>query len=118
MSRCFFLLLIIVFVVACGKNSKPDNILPKVKMERVIWDMVQADEFVQTFVLKDSNKVNVNAERYKLYEQVFQLHNTNKDQFKKSYEYYASRPAESKALFDSLSAKASRRMQDVYKNVQ
>jgi hypothetical protein len=112
-----FLLMISVFI-ACGDKEKSENIIPKPQMEKIIWDLVQADEFVQSFMLKDTNKININAERYKLYEQVFRLHNTTKEQFKKSYDYYASRPSEGKVIFDSLSAKANRRIQETYKSVE
>lgn len=115
MSRIFFVLVMMGFATACGKSDRPKDLIPEVKMERVIWDMVQADEFITNFVLKDSAKVNVNAERYKLYEQVLSLHNITKQQFKNSYDYYASRPGESKMLFDSLSARATRRIQESYK---
>ncbi len=114
MTKGFFLLLIIA-CTACSNNDKPRDLIPETKMQSIIWDMVQADEFIQNFVLRDSARVNVNAERYKLYEQVLGVHNITKDQFKKSYDYYASRPGESKVLFDSLSARANRRMQESYK---
>src|SRR5215212_8522768 len=101
MTRWFFLLLMMGFAIACGKSDRPKDLIPEVKMERVIWDMVQADEFIANYVLKDSNKVNVNAERFKLYQHIMSLHNISKDQFKKSYDYYTSRPGENKVLFDS-----------------
>jgi Domain of unknown function (DUF4296) len=115
MTRLLLFLLIMGLATACGKSEKPKDLIPEIKMERVIWDMVQADEFITNYVLKDSAKVNINAERYKLYQQVLSLHSITKEQFKKSYDYYASRPGESKVLFDSLSARANRRMQDSYK---
>jgi hypothetical protein len=115
MSRWLFVLLITGLLAACDNDERPKDLIPEAKMERVVWDMVQADEFIQNYVLKDSNKVNVNAERYKLYEKVLGLHNITKDQFKKSYEYYSSRPKDSKMLFDSLSARANRRIQESYK---
>ena len=115
MTRIFFVMVMMGFATSCGKSDKPKDLIPQAKMERVIWDMVQADEFITNFVLKDSAKVNVNAERYKLYEQVLSLHNITKQQFKNSYDYYASRPGENKVLFDSLSARANRRMQESYK---
>jgi hypothetical protein len=113
-ARVWSALLIVCVAIGCGKSGK-DDILPQAKMEKVLWDVVQADEFIQAYVLKDSNKVNVNAERHKLYQQVFSLHKTNKDQFRKSYQYYLSHPEKNRVLFDSLAAKANRRMQDAYK---
>lgn len=118
MSRLFFLLFTIGLLAACNANDKPQDLIPEPKMERVIWDMVQADEFIQNYVMKDSNKVNVNAERYKLYEKVLSVHSITKDQFRKSYEYYASHPGDTKMLFDSLSARANRRIQESYKPLQ
>jgi Domain of unknown function (DUF4296) len=119
MRRIALFLLVTATLIGCGeKEQSRQDIMPKAKMEKIIWDLVQADEFVQSFVLKDSNMVKVNQERYKLYEQVFRLHNTTKEQFKKSFDYYAARPTEGKIIFDSLSAKGNRRMQDVYKPVE
>ena len=87
-------------------------------MENVIWDMVMADEYIQNFVLKDSTKKDVKAERFKLYEQVFKIHNITREQFQKSYQYYSTHPGESKKMFDSLSARANRRLEEVYANPQ
>lgn len=115
MSRLFLFLFSIGLLAACDNDDKPKDLIPETKMERVVWDMVQADEFIQNYVLKDSSKVNVNAERYKLYEKVLSVHNITKDQFKKSYDYYASHPSETKVLFDSLSARANKRIQESYK---
>lgn len=115
MTRLFLFLLMMGFATACGKSDRPKDLIPEPKMERVIWDMVQADEFITNYVLKDSAKVNVNAERYRLYEKVLGLHSITKEQFQKSYTYYASRPRDSKLLFDSLAARANRRIQESYK---
>ena len=115
MTRLFLFLLLMGFATACGKNDRPKDLIPQQKMERVVWDMVQADEFITNFVLKDSAKVNVNQERYKLYNKVLGVHNITKEQFQRSYNYYASRPKESKLLFDSLAARANRRIQESYK---
>jgi outer membrane lipopolysaccharide assembly protein LptE/RlpB len=116
MTRLFLFLLMMGFATACGKDEKPENLIPQQKMERVIWDMVQADEFITNFVLKDSAKVNVNVERYKLYDKVMSLHSITKQQFEDSYNYYASRPKENKLLFDSLAARANRRIQESYES--
>lgn len=118
MTRLLILALIITCTIACNTNERPKDILPEAKMESVIWDMVQADEFITNFVLKDSAKVNVNAERYKLYDRVFALHKTSREQFKKSYEYYISQPGTTRKMYDSLSVRASRRIQDSYKRLE
>ena len=116
-SRLCLLVFFVSCIVSCGGDQKPRDVLPESRMETVIWDMVQADEFINNFVLKDSNKVNVSAERYKAYERVFAINNTNREQFKKSYEYYSGRPGFTRKIFDSLAARSQRRIQDAYQRL-
>ena len=116
-SRLFLLLFFVCCIVSCGGDQKPSDVLPEPKMENVIWDMVQADEFINNFVVKDSNKVNVDTARYNAYERVFALHSTNREQFKKSYKYYSERPGFTKKIFDSLAARSQRRIQEAYQRL-
>ena len=83
-------------------------------MEKVLWDMIQAERYSTTFLKKDSTK-NVNSETFKLYEEVFQIHKISRDQFVESYKFYLSRPDIMKTMLDSLSNMASRKRSDVYK---
>jgi hypothetical protein len=46
---------------------------------------------------------------------VFQLHHTTKEEFKKSYDFYLSRPDLSAKLFDSLAALANKDRSEIYK---
>ncbi|HUR12815.1 MAG TPA: DUF4296 domain-containing protein [Flavitalea sp.] len=101
---------------ACSKNDNiPPDIIGKEKMEKVLWDMIQADRFAGQYLLKDSLKKDVKQETFILYEKVFQLHHITKDQFVKSYKFYLSRPDITKVIFDSLALHANRRKEDVYK---
>jgi len=118
MSRLFFFVLLICAVGCAGNKDDAKDVLPQQKMEEVVWDIVQADEFMQNYVVKDSNKINIDSARYNLYEEVFRLHKISRDQFKKSYDYYASHPREAKLMFDSLSVRANKRIQEAYKDVQ
>ena len=102
-------------VVGCtDKDEIPSTVLPKQKMEKVLWDMIVADRFAAMYVYKDSVKKNVKIETLKLYEQVFQINKISKDQFVKSFNFYLSRPDISKVMFDSLSARSARRQADVF----
>jgi hypothetical protein len=99
-----------------NKDSVPSGIIPKTEMQKVLWDMIQADQFSKQFLVKDSAKKRVSFETMKLYDQVFQIHHITKDQFQKSYQFYISRPDILKILFDSLSAQGNRRLQEVYQS--
>ncbi len=102
----------------CTNTTKvPNDILPKAKMEVVLWDIIQAERFSSLYVLKDSAKRNVHLEKFKLYHQVFALHKVSKDDFIKSYKYYLGRPDMAKVIVDSMAAKAERQREASYKAV-
>ena len=98
-----------------NKDQAPAGILPKEKMEEVLWDMIQAERFTSTFVAKDSSK-NVKTENFKLYAQVFSIHQITKEEFIKSYKFYLSRPDIARVMFDSLASKANRRREEQYQS--
>jgi hypothetical protein len=104
----------IVFLLGCSNNKIiPAGVISKAKMETVLWQLMQTDEFFTNYVIKDSLKNNT-AERTKLYQQVFTLNKITKEDFRKSYEFYIHNPEISRPMFDSLSARASRKRSEVY----
>lgn len=106
--------IICVLLAGCSDNKIiPPGIISQNKMETVLWQMMQTDEFFTNYVIKDSVKNNT-AERTKLYQQVFTLNKITKEDFKKSYEFYIHNPQISRPMFDSLSARASRKRSEVY----
>jgi hypothetical protein len=101
-------------LVSCTDKDKiPAGVLPKERMEKVLWDMILAERYRDTFV-RDSAK-DLKVETFKLYAQVFQIHQVSKDEFVKSYKFYMSRPDIAREMFDSLATRASRRREDLYK---
>jgi len=106
--RIIVFLLLIVILSACSQtNEIPSDVIPKEKMETILWQLMQSDEFVTYVILKDSSK-NIDRERIKLYHEVLELNKVNKEEFKKSYQFYLGHPDISKPMFDSLSVRANR----------
>jgi len=66
-----------------------------------MWDLIRADVYVSDFLSKDST-INREESRLKMYEQVYRLHSTNKESFRKSLVFYQSRPDLLKVITDSL----------------
>lgn len=100
--------------VSCtDKDKVPAGVLPKDKMEKVLWDMIQAERYRETFV-RDS-ALDLKKETFKLYAQVFEIHQISKDEFIKSYKFYMSRPDITRVMFDSLATRANRRREELYK---
>ena len=99
--------LIIIFylflIIGCkSRNSTPRAIIPNDKMQKLIWDMVRADEYFSTFgFLNDTLK----TQRLRMYGQIFEIHKTTKEDFKKSLAFYQTHPALLKTMMDSLSSK-------------
>ena len=118
--RWLFLCCILAVLLAapgCTDRDKiPSNVIPKVKMEKVLWDMIQADRFSANFIAKDSTK-NIKIETLKLYDQVFRINKISKDDFIKSFNFYLSRPDITKVMFDSLSVKASRKKAEMFQPI-
>ena len=101
-------------LVSCtDKDKLPKGVLPKAKMQKVLWDVIQAERFRETFI-RDSSK-DLKAETFKLYAQVFEIHKVTKDEFIKSYKFYMSRPDIARDMFDSLATQANRRREEMYK---
>jgi len=93
-SGCVFLLL------ACSQ-ARPKGVIEPAKMKVIIFDIIRTDEFLGNYVAKDTTK-NILEERYKAYDKVFALHHITKDEFYRSYHYYAAHPDQQKLVFDSL----------------
>ena len=96
--------------IGCAdKSSVPSGILPLSKMQTVMWDMIQADQYAALSVAKDSSgHINNKTETLKLYEEVFRLHEVSREEFRKSYQYYLDHPELNQQLFDSLISKGTR----------
>lgn len=97
-------ILIFFFIISgCrNKNSIPKNVLRQEKMQAVMWDMIRADQFLANFVFSRDTAYNKVAESYKLYNEIFSIHQVTEEEFRRSYEYYSTRPQLMKTLMDSV----------------
>ena len=108
--------MLLMFLAACsGKSDIPSGVLDRNKMEDVMWDMIQADQYYREYLIRDSVGKDMLQVRYKLYENVFNIHKISRATFDKSFDYYSSHPKLMKDVFVSLSVKGTRSLQDFYK---
>ncbi len=115
MRYCIIIVGLLLMLSSCSGNKRNDkSILAPDKMGSVLFDMNVADEFVTIYVAKDSSKDKA-AALNKEYQKIYTLYDITEEQFKNSYEYYKSHPADYKILMDSLNAKAHRRREDLYR---
>jgi Domain of unknown function (DUF4296) len=100
--------LLIIFcsliITGCkNKSSIPAAIIPQKKMQAIVWDMMRADLFLSDFALRKDSTLDKRKESIKLYQQVFDIHHTSKEQFQQSFAFYKSHLSLFKAMMDSLS---------------
>jgi Domain of unknown function (DUF4296) len=101
MKKLTVLFFIIIF--SCSdKNKISKDILPKEKMQEVLWGMICAGEYLDGYVLKKDSIDGV-IEKTKIYNQVFRVYHITKEGFDKSYKYYKEHPDMMKEILDSLS---------------
>ena len=106
---------IILAVSSCSdKNSVPAGVLPHEKMEAVMWDVIQSEQYSASYLAKDSAHINLKLENLRLYDEVFRLHQVSREEFRKSYQYYMGRADLAQVLFDSLLAKGNRLRTESY----
>ena len=104
---CLIITFLCVSFFACKLQSADKKILHVNSMKKIMWDMMQADEWYIQTSLKDSLHKR-EKENIQLYEQIFSIHQTSRKQYYNSYRYYQMHPNELKQLVDSLTAYAAR----------
>lgn len=107
-------IVIILFVTSCAQKTKlPETILPPEKMDKLLMDMLRAEEF---FNQKQSDSAFRDSfNRVHLYQSVLATHNITKEDFKKSFIYYESHPELLKTVLDSMHGQANKRTDSVIK---
>ena|SRR5688572_17889159 len=102
MRKLIALIGIFLFSIGCG-DKRPADVLPEDKFREIMWDMLRTSEFLDGYVLFRDSTLDKAATITAWYNKVYQVHNTTKAQFEKSYAYYQARPAVMKVMLDTLS---------------
>ncbi len=111
MRAAIFILIIFLFAGCSPKNKIPAEILSPQKMRLIIWDLMRADEYANSYLV-GKNAAELKTERTILYEQIFQLHSVDQKKFSKSLSFYQTRPDLLKVITDSLRSDERRVMDE------
>ncbi len=114
-TAVLFLLLLLAGCI--DKDATPSGIIRKDTMQRVIWEMVQAEQYAKQYLARDSSHMNLRDSTNKLYQEVFQIHHITKDQFEKSYQYYLGRPDLIKSMFDTIVNRSNSQRVELYRPI-
>jgi hypothetical protein len=111
--RIYIFFLLALFIFSCKQdNDVPKNIIQQDRMQELLWDMARADAFIAGFAGKDDSSFNRIKETVTLYRQIFQLHNTDREKFNKSLEWYQQHPRVLKPILDTLQNRRREIMQE------
>ena len=113
MRKSLFVLILSILFSCRNDEEIPAGVLSKEKMEDLMLDLARADQYVSGFKPTDSTH-DQKAETIKVYQEVFLLHRTTKQDFEKSLAYYQARPEILKVMFDTLNARQQRQQSDSY----
>ncbi|MDE3250224.1 MAG: DUF4296 domain-containing protein [Bacteroidota bacterium] len=114
MKRVIVLASICTLLACSGDDQAPAGVIPVKNMQTIVWQLMQADEYVNMVLTKDTLKKS-STERIKRYQQIFALNKVSEAEFRSSYRYYLDHPDIAKVMFDSIVAVAQRQRSDLYK---
>ena len=101
--RIAVIFLFFLFFGCIGKPKVPKGIISQNEMRKIMWDLMRADAYVSDFVMRDTT-CDQKIESAILYEQIFGIHSTTREAFKKSLAFYEEHPDMLKPIADSLRA--------------
>lgn len=102
MKHWLIIIIVVLLGTACNDFKKvPSSVIQPNKMQNVLWDVMLADRYIEQYITQDTTK-NVLEERSKLYSQIFSIHSISSEDFKKSMEYYYTRPDQLKQIYMSI----------------
>jgi Domain of unknown function (DUF4296) len=112
MKWLFPLLLMLVFSCT-GRNTIPSGILKQDQMEKVLYDVIIAEGYAETFLYKDSSQNKEYWMNGQL-DKVLAIHKVSQETFMKSYDFYKNRPDLLKPIMDTMDAKSRRNRDKIY----
>jgi len=114
-KRLPVIFMIILFAACSNRSSIPGDVIPMDSMTLIMKDIIIANEYAMVNIPKDSTKKDKILANQQLLDGVFKIHHVTRESFQNSYQFYESRPDMNKTIFDSLSAYANRRKNELYR---
>ena len=106
MKQITYLLLVSAIIIASCQNKEveiPNNILPKDTMAVILTKMQLIEASVSTRIIK----TNEQKKGLAFYAQVFQEHNTTKENYDESYRFYSTHPLLLEEIYELVLIKLS-----------
>lgn len=100
--------------LACSRSREvPPGIIQREAMGRILYDIGLAEGAVETEYYRDSSRNRDSLLRAQL-DRVMAVHGTNRDDFRRSYDFYKRNPHILKEVVDTLQSRAQRNQQRMF----
>lgn len=111
------LILIVVFcsmALSCSnKADDKEQILNEDKMANVLYDVLLAESFVESYLMKDTTLNKDSLLKVEM-DKVLKVYGISSSSFSKSYLYYKAHPLQLETVLDSAHERAVRGRTDVF----
>jgi|SRR5450432_3790403 len=109
----FYCFLLLIF--SCNNHhGVPSDVLPIDSMQKIMKDVILADQYATTFIMRDTSKRDKIKANQDLFEIIFKIHHTSKEEFQRSLAFYESKPDLNRRIVDSLAEDGNRRRGEIY----
>ena len=97
----FSCMLALSFMLACAdkKEGPPPEVLKKDKMIEVMTDMEIAEAILKT---RSNERPADTVQAAEFYQGVFHKHGISREEYRKSYQYYARRPSDMEVMYKEV----------------
>jgi Domain of unknown function (DUF4296) len=106
--------LLLLFILSCsGRHYIPSGVLKPEKMEKVLYDVILAEGYAESYLFIDSSRTKEEWMNGEL-DTVLAIHKLSQETFMKSYDFYKKRPDLLKPIMDTINEKSVRNRERVY----
>ena len=110
------ILIVALYTMALSCSSKVDDkeqILNEDKMANVLYDVLLAESFVESYLMKDTTLNKDSLLKVEM-DKVLKVYGISSSSFSKSYLYYKAHPLQLETVLDSAHERAVRGRTDVF----
>jgi len=101
------LIILSCIIIGCSTPSAKDMRVDKKTMQRVVWQLMQADEYYTRVAVVDSSWI-ADKKNIEFYQQIFDLNKVDRVEFYNTIDYLQRHPIEFKELMDSVNELSKR----------
>lgn len=105
--RQSIIVIALLALLSCRSNEVPSRYIQPAAMEKIVWDMLLADEIAMQLRINDTS-INLKQASFKEYDKVWAIHGVSRQHFYESYAHYQKHPVIFKQLILAVRKRADK----------